>query len=822
MAKRITKQPEWYQKPRKAEPRTSIDSQHYQELLLFNEIATITTQTLSVQEVIDQVLDRVLEFLEVAAGILLLWDRATGRLSHAASRGFPPDYVKKINGHQIEKVIGSYLMNAIQPLIIQDAATDPRLLTSTFSEFILHETSFRAMVSIPLRYRDQMIGFLNLANPSPAPFSTARKKFFDILGNQIGLAIENTRLADELRRSERRYRRIFEGSKDMIFVTDRKGRLLDLNPAGLELLGFISKDQALSLSGLAAIMENPLDWEVFQQQVGRAGFARDQEITLIKQDGSRIHALLTGIARKNQQKEITGYEGIIKDITERKRIEQEILFEKKTTEGILEGMPVPTFVIDRDHQIIYWNRACEELTGLQREKMVGQRTQWLPFDASDYPSMANLVVAQNVEALKRFYGDKNLKQSPNLPGAYEACERLVNREGQERYLYFTASPICDEQGQIQGAVQAILDITEREQLAQNLRASEEKYRCLVETSLEGITLHAQKKLVYANKAFLQMFGYARPEELLGLDFLELIAPPYRSVMVRRLMEVHRRPRRPRIIELKGLKKDGTAFDIEVVSFPTNFAGQPAIQTHVRDITEKKRQEDQLIRYEKMAALGQLAAGIAHEINNPLGGILVYGYLLLEDLEPERPERANVEKIIREATRCQEIIKGLLDVSRQLPAKMRPTDINAVLEEVLSLVENHLIFHSVVVNKQLDSRLPLIMGDRGRLEQVFINLFMNAAEAMGGQGTLTVSTAVAKAKGMIAIRITDTGPGIPASHLPRLFDPFFTTKERGRGVGLGLSISYNIIRKHLGRIYVDTTTTSGTTFVIELPFHKSRE
>ena len=214
--------------------------------------------------------------------------------------------------------------------------------------------------------------------------------------------------------------------------------------------------------------------------------------------------------RRDQDGRITGYEGIFKDITERKRAEWELLREKKTTEGILEGMPVPTFVIDRDHRIIYWNKACEELTGFSRHEMVGTYRYWLPFYTHERPSMASLVVEQNIKALEKFFGDKNLKPSPNLPGAYEAYEYLPNFRGRERYLYHTASPIYDEEGRIRGAVQAILDMTEREQLSRELTDSEEKFRRLVETSLDGIVLHRDMKLLYVNRAALEMFDYQEP------------------------------------------------------------------------------------------------------------------------------------------------------------------------------------------------------------------------------------------------------------------------------------------------------------------------
>ena len=199
--------------------------------------------------------------------------------------------------------------------------------------------------------------------------------------------------------------------------------------------------------------------------------------------------------RRNKEGRITGYEGILKNINERKRKEWELLREKKTTEGILEGLPVPTFVIDRTHRIIYWNRACEELTGFSRHEMVGTYRYWLPFYTHERPSMASLVVEQNIKALEKFFGDKNLKPSPNLPGAYEAYEYFPNFRGRERYLYHTASPIYDDEGRIQGAVQVILDMTKREQLARELTDSEDKFRRLVETSLDGIVLHRDLKLL---------------------------------------------------------------------------------------------------------------------------------------------------------------------------------------------------------------------------------------------------------------------------------------------------------------------------------------
>jgi PAS domain S-box-containing protein len=797
------------------------EQEHRRELFLFDQIATITAHTLDLQEIINAVLAAVLEFFNIDAGMLLLWDRVRQSLTYAASQGFPQEYLGKISGRAHDTLMRTDPSRAIEPLIIKDVSSDQRLFSSTFTDLIQQDPRFRSVVSIPLRYRDDITGFLNLAADNAQPFRSSRRRkyFFSVLGNQIGLAIENARLYHELRRSEKRYRRIFEGSKDTIFITDLEGHLLDLNPAGVELLKFSSKAEALSLSHLREIFQDPRDWERFQLKVEVEDYIRDLELTLKPQSGGQVHALLTGIVRRNKEGRISGYEGILKNINERKLKEWELLREKKNTEGILEGLPVPTFVIDRSHRIVYWNPACEELTGFSRQEMVGTYRYWLPFYAHEQPSMASLVVEQNIKALEKFFGDKNLKSSPNLPGAYEAYEHFANFRGRERYLYHTASPIYDEEGRIQGAVQVILDMTEREQLSRELADSEEKFRRLVETSLDGIVLHSNMKLLYVNRAALEMFNYQKPEEMLNRSLAQFVAPQYRPMLARWQTQLQRRPGVPRIFEMKGVRNDGSTFDLEGVSFPTTCAGQPAIQTHIRDITHKKHLEEHLSRTEKLAALGQLAAGVAHEINNPLGGILVYSYLLLEDLEPGAPERTQVEKIVREATRCKEIVQGLLEFSRHMPSKMVSLNINTILEEVISLVEDHLVFQSIQLVQELDPHLPPILGDKNKLEQVFINLLMNSGESMKDEGRLTVRTTVAQSGDLVLISFQDTGPGIPEPYLSRLFDPFFTTKEVGKGVGLGLSISYGIIQKHMGRVYVERTGTDGTVFVIELPVHR---
>jgi two-component system NtrC family sensor kinase len=210
----------------------------------------------------------------------------------------------------------------------------------------------------------------------------------------------------------------------------------------------------------------------------------------------------------------------------------------------------------------------------------------------------------------------------------------------------------------------------------------------------------------------------------------------------------------------------------------------------------------------------LAAGVAHEINNPLGSITIFAHLILKSLPEDDPRRADVQLVIDEANRTKEIVQGLLSFARE--TKMRPgaTNINQILEEVLTLVVNQSLFHNIKIEKTLVENLPSTYADGTQLKQVFLNIILNAAQAMNGSGDLFVSTEQDAANQHLKIKIRDTGSGIPPEVLGKMFDPFFTTKEKG--TGLGLAISYGIIERHQGKIDVETELGKGSTFIVTLP------
>lgn len=240
----------------------------------------------------------------------------------------------------------------------------------------------------------------------------------------------------------------------------------------------------------------------------------------------------------------------------------------------------------------------------------------------------------------------------------------------------------------------------------------------------------------------------------------------------------------------------------------------ALQT--RDEKLKEFATKRIMESERLAVIGKLGADVAHELNNPLQGIVTYSNLLLEKLPPDDPSVASVEKIIKQANRCTTIVRGLLDFARQRKPNKRPFDVNAVVSDCLSLVEHRAVFHNIKIVQKLDAGLPNVVIDPSQVEQVFMNLIINAGEAMDGKGKLTVCTRVDPTGRFVEADFTDTGHGIAEENLEKIFDPFFTTKELGHGTGLGLAISYGIVKEHEGAISVASTVGKGTTFTVRFP------
>jgi signal transduction histidine kinase len=233
-----------------------------------------------------------------------------------------------------------------------------------------------------------------------------------------------------------------------------------------------------------------------------------------------------------------------------------------------------------------------------------------------------------------------------------------------------------------------------------------------------------------------------------------------------------------------------------------------------DVTSRVRLEEQLQHAEKMASVGLLAAGVAHEVNTPLAGISSYTQLLRGQLDETDPRQQVLEKIEKQSFRAARIINGLLNFSRSSGTEFDRVDVNKVLFDVLSLVEHQLEGSRIRVRRELAESLPPVRGNENRIQQVFFNLILNARDAMPSGGWLTLATSCTD--DTVIVEVKDTGHGIRREHIRRIYDPFFTTKSIGQGTGLGLSVSYGIVQEHGGAIFVDSTPGQGTTFQVALP------
>lgn len=328
---------------------------------------------------------------------------------------------------------------------------------------------------------------------------------------------------------------------------------------------------------------------------------------------------------------------------------------------------------------------------------------------------------------------------------------------------------------------------------------------LLENFPQAAVIHENGICLFANQAFLDLFGLNQLDNATGHLMGEWIVPWPEQ--------------RPKLgfKTAMGRPRNAEPIEVELITLPLCYSGAIEIyQTIVRDVTALRTWEDKMLQAEKLTAMGKLAGEIAHEINNPLGGILLYANLIKERLEPENAIFQDVDKIAKLATRCRIIAKGLLNFGKPLSRVFVPVDLNLVVKQMFSMVEDHKLFRNIRVEMRLQPDLPHIMGDVSQMEQVALNLIVNAGEAMNGQGTLIIETRFLEKEDQILLAVEDSGPGIPEELVARIFEPFFTTKKHGRGTGLGLSITHGIVQRHGGRIVVKSELGHGARFEVLLP------
>lgn len=339
------------------------------------------------------------------------------------------------------------------------------------------------------------------------------------------------------------------------------------------------------------------------------------------------------------------------------------------------------------------------------------------------------------------------------------------------------------------------------------------------------------KVIIFNDAAAEISGYTIDEALKTLDIRDVYpGDGAREVMKKLRNDEHGGKGKLKTYQVNVVGKKGNIIPIGL-NASIIYEGDKEVATigffhDLREEIEMKKKLEktqvQLLQAEKMASLGKLAAGVAHQLNNPLGGISLFTKLILEEYELEEKVKEDLNRILKDTQRCSDTVKELLEFARQTSQFIKPCDINRAITRTLFLLENQALFQNIITEKDLNENLPLVKADIQQLNHMFMNIILNAAQAMEGKGKLILKTFLHPDKNHVCIEISDTGPGIPEDIKSHIFEPFFTTKEEGKGTGLGLSIVYSIVENHLGNIQVLSEPGKGTKFIIELPVNISED
>jgi two-component system NtrC family sensor kinase len=462
---------------------------------------------------------------------------------------------------------------------------------------------------------------------------------------------------------------------------------------------------------------------------------------------------------------------------------------------IVTALPDAVVVTGLDRRVLVVNQAAADLFGWQAAEFAGQP------------------IADQVAALERAHvAEQEDRVFAGEARRYET-KVLNHRTGEEHDVAVSSGPFRVDEELI-GTVATLRDITEPKRAQDTLSRSEARYRNLVESASDAIvTLDANGRFTTVNHAAEIISGYRR-EELVGQWFAPMLSDDELPKALAHFQKAL--AGETGLFETQFYRKDGEGRTISV-TYSTPQRDEEVLCL-IRDVTDQKMLQEQLIQSEKMSAIGQLVSGVAHELNNPLAGISAFAQLLLAEKRFPPDQRTAAETIYSEARRASRIVQNLLTFARQHKAEKGPAAMNQVLDDTLELRGYELRVRGIDVRREYDEALPDTMGDGHQLQQVFLNLITNAEQAMeraeGRHHRLTVRTR--RAGDAIRIEVEDTGGGVPANLLERIFNPFFTTKPTGHGTGLGLSISLGIVREHEGRIWAENAPQGGARFVVELP------
>ncbi len=502
---------------------------------------------------------------------------------------------------------------------------------------------------------------------------------------------------------------------------------------------------------------------------------------------------------KNLAQHISSALTLADQTAKRQQAEQAVRESEARFRQMAAVIPVAFWMFSPDwRQAIYVSPAVEQIYGRTRESFYQQPALWL-----------DVIHPDDRERVSAFRRQQLVQEA-------EHEYRIVRPDGQIRWIRNVASPIRNEVGELVSLTGFLEDITARKEAEQALQASEEYFRALIEDASDVmVTLNSAGVLRYVSPSVHKQWGYT-PTALVGTNAAQYCHPEDRLQLAEALARVRQSPGASTSVELRFRDAEGSWRYVRGTA--RNLLDDPAVAgivVNIVDVTDQRRIEAQLAQADKLASLGVLAAGIAHQVRNPLSIISAWAQLLLEHPDDgELPGQA-VTSMRAAVQRASDVIESLLRFASPAAPQMAEIHIEPVLEETLQLLAAHIGAQGVTLEKELPSDLPTVKGDALLLQQVFTNLILNACKAMPGGGRLEIAVEQSEDSG-VEIRFRDTGQGIAPQHLGRIFDPFFTTMPPGEGTGLGLSICHTIVEQHNGRIEVQSEVDQGTTFTVCLP------
>jgi PAS domain S-box-containing protein len=623
-------------------------------------------------------------------------------------------------------------------------------------------------------------------------------------------ATERLRMEWALRESEEKYRSVLERMEEAYSEVDLAGNFTFFNDALRRHLGY-SREELMGMNYRVYTEPEMID-EVYKayNHLYRTGkpiklFA----IKEIRKDGTRMIAEISVSPIRNEAGDITGFRQLSRDITERMQMEESLRRSEERYRTVLEDMEEAYYELDLAGNFTFFNDAMCRQLGYSKEELMGMNYK-LYTPAED--------VQKGIKAFNKVYRTgKPLYLSP--------LKRL-RKDGTIAFAECSSFPLRNEKGETIGFRGIVRDVTARLRMEEALRQSEERYRTILEEMEEPyFEMDLAGRFTFFNNAMCRRLGYSR-EELMGMHYKVYTPPEENEKVFATFNKVYRTGEPAKLLDITTIRKDGTRNLSETSILPLrNEQGEiTRFRGVTRDLTERKRAEEERRQLEqkaqlasRLASVGELASGVAHEINNPLTGVIGYAHLLLARKDISRDVRHDLEIINEGAQRVAGIVKKLLAFARQTKPEQRYVNINELIRNTLDLRAYELAASNIKVALQLTRDMPMTIVDPGQLQQVFLNLIINAETEMKlahDKGRLTIKTE--RINNSIRILFKDNGLGIPKENLETIFDPFFTTREVGQGTGLGLSVCHGIVTEHNGRIWAESEPGKGATFIVELP------